>query len=80
MNNIMDLQKDTSLAETIATEPGENVEKGLWGGDDVEGRWDGASLFEVGDPQLRPRKLPLCVRLLLRGRSIVHRWSGNKKG
>ena len=48
----MYLQKNTSLAETIATQPGENVEKGLWGGDDVEGRWDSASLFEVGDPQL----------------------------
>lgn len=56
-----------------------DVVEGLWGGDDVEGRWDSASLFEVGDPQLRPRKLPLSVRLLLKGQSIVHDWSRNKK-
>ena len=56
-----------------------DIVEGLGGGDDVEGRWNGASLFEVGDPQLRPRKLPLCVRLLLKGRSIVHDWSGKKK-
>ena len=34
----MYFQKNTSLAETIVTQPGENVEKGLWGGDDVERR------------------------------------------
>ena len=56
-----------------------DIVEGLWGGDDVEGRWDGASLFEVGDPQLRPCELPLRVRLLLKGQSNVHDWSGNKK-
>ena len=56
-----------------------DVVEGLWGGDDVEGRRDGSTLFEVGDPQLRPRKLPFRVRLLLKGQSNVHDWSGNKK-
>ena len=56
-----------------------DIVEGLGGGDDVEGRWDGASLFEVGDPQLGPCELPLRVRLLLKGQSNVHDWSGSKK-
>ena len=56
-----------------------DVVEGLWGGDDVEGRWNGATLLEVGDPQLRPCELPLCVRLLLKGQSIVHDWFENFK-
>lgn len=47
MNNMMDLQKNTSLAETIATQPGENVEKGLWGGDDVERRRHCSSFLHI---------------------------------
>ena len=47
MNNIMYLQKDTSLAETIATQPGENVEKRLWGGDDVKRRRHCSSFLNI---------------------------------
>ena len=48
-----------------------DVVEGLWGGNDVEGRGDGAALLEVGDPQLGPGELPLRVRLLLQGQSLA---------
>ena len=62
------LTVDTQKA--VLSSPADVVE-GLWGGYDVEGGWNGASLLKVGDPQLGPGKLPLGVRLLLGGQSLA---------
>lgn len=44
----------------------DQVIEGLWAGNQVEGRWEGPTLVEVGEPQLGSCKFPLHVSILLR--------------
>ena len=46
--------------------PLENVKHSLGSWNDVEGRWNRSSVFEIGDPQFTPGKFPLSISSLLK--------------
>lgn len=54
------------LLAQVCPYPLDQVPQGLGAGDDVEGRGQGAAFLKVAHPELRPRELPLDVRVVLR--------------
>lgn len=41
------------------------VAHSLWGGQDIEGRWQGTLVIKVAKPQFGPSKLPLLILVIL---------------
>ena len=67
------------LSAAPGVHPPADVVQGLGRGDDVEGRRHRPSLLEVGDPQFRPRELPLGVSLFLERGNLWEKKGGGDK-
>ena len=53
----------------VRTDPlphaGHQVADRLWGGEDIERRWQGTLVIKVAQPQFSPSKLPLLILVIL---------------
>ena len=62
--------------EELIVNPPEEVVESLRCGNDVEGRRNSSTVFEVRYPQLATSEFPLCVGLLLEQNKSKDFWKG----